>query len=589
VSPKRAPGKETRQERRRPRPLAVFALLPFFAALSTAAAQSPQLERWSESVRERAAGRGVTPLPLWAQDHNAKADSRQTAQTTPSAGTNLALPAPLAGPIGLPDGSLGIAGAGGLPPQAAAPQSPSPAPLTPGGQSGRVVQPPWSGAPQGLPPSSVAPDTPAPGPIVGNPLPPAATGEPLAPIPATPLPPPPAVPDPTAGIDGTLPPLSAFDPATLGQPGNAVYERWDRFYKVQEQDAAEGERLLREILQVTPGDAQAWLSLGYLLQRQGREAEALDAFKQAAKIRPDDEDLQLQIAYTEASLDQVKAAKARFEDLSYSSDKRIAQISCLAAQNLALPSQKLLPDPYFGEIATNPSYESRFDYGLFPAKARLGRTFGPNQRGEVYLYGDVNYDTRSEGGEAPIIFNENTAGAGIGANYRPFEEVPLTVFGEVGASYDLLFRDRNRWRADVTVGAAMFSAHGDNRQWCPGDELFPLTAFADVGGTLGTYSREDWNGILQTDARAGLNLLRSKYGTIQGYGLVRVGADTNQDFFNNFVEFGPGLAYRFPTDIPLTLRVENRTGYYFPTDRANNPYDPLYNNTRVELGLFYRF
>src|SRR6185295_4907079 len=96
----------------------------------------------------------------------------------------------------------------------------------------------------------------------------------------------------------------------------------------------------------------------------------------------------------------------------------------------------------------NPLYLSRFDDFIFNSFLRGGVALGV--RGEWEIYGSLRYtdDDKSTGGTAPQILSDNAAILGVGTRYYPFAHFPISFYVEAGQGYDLVDRNRDRWRGD---------------------------------------------------------------------------------------------------------------------------------------------
>jgi hypothetical protein len=73
---------------------------------------------------------------------------------------------------------------------------------------------------------------------------------------------------------------------------------------------------------------------------------------------------------------------------------------------------------------------------------------------------------------------------------------------------------------------------------------------------------------------------------LNAYGMLRGGVDKNREFYNNLIEYGPGISITSRVIHSLSLSVERRLGTYLPVGENNNPYSTHYKNTVVQL-LFY--
>lgn len=64
----------------------------------------------------------------------------------------------------------------------------------------------------------------------------------------------------------------AQDPVTSEyKPGNLIYDKWDRFYKIEQSQPQEAEKILIELSKLTPTDIKVWKSLTYLQIRLEKE------------------------------------------------------------------------------------------------------------------------------------------------------------------------------------------------------------------------------------------------------------------------------------------------------------------------------
>lgn len=369
------------------------------------------------------------------------------------------------------------------------------------------------------------------------------------------------------------------------KPGNPIYDRWDKFYKIEQSQPEEAEKILIELGQLTPQDIKVWKSLTYLQIRLNKQNEAIQSVRKAEQLAPQDEQLKLQEAYLLNQQKRNKEALVIFKDLSASSDPEMASKAQQAVQNLsasAVPST--FKDVYFA-----PSYESNISGAIFPLKLRYGRNLDEG-RAQVYSFLSLNRDTHSTGlnnSTETKIFDENAAVLGIGANYQPWQKIPIRLYAEVGGSYDLIDRPddndqtkvRSKFRESISAGATGYqewNAHPDmekRRIW--------KDYFTDLYGNVATYSREDYNVIGDFRLRSGLNVYRGEIGTVQVYAKAHELFDTKGKDYNNLIEGGVGVAWQPFNYMPIKFRVEQLYGYRFKGENQD------YDNTRVEM-VFYK-
>lgn len=362
------------------------------------------------------------------------------------------------------------------------------------------------------------------------------------------------------------------------KPGNPIYDRWDKFYKLEQSQPEEAEKILLELGQLTPQDLKVWKSLTYLQIRLNKQNEAIQSVRKAEQLAPQDEQLKLQEAYLLNQQKRNKEALVIFKDLSASSDPEMASKAQQAVQNLsasAVPST--FKDVYFA-----PSYESRYDDFIFPLKMRYGKNLD-NGRAQVYGFVNLNRDTKSKGGVRPEIIDENAVTVGVGANYQPWQSIPVRAYLEVGGSYDLIDRNRDKFRESVVGGVTGY------QEWYANPAVDQRTVwndyFTDLYGNVASYSREDYNVIADLRLRSGFNLYRGEAGTIQAYGKLHTLADSEGENYNNLFEYGAGVAWQPFNYVPVKLRVERLYGHYFKDALADGT--DRYNNTRTEL-VFYK-
>lgn len=362
------------------------------------------------------------------------------------------------------------------------------------------------------------------------------------------------------------------------KPGNPIYDRWDKFYKIEQSQPEEAEKILIELGQLTPQDIKVWKSLTYLQIRLNKQNEAIQSVRKAEQLAPQDEQLKLQEAYLLNQQKRNKEALVIFKDLSASSDPEMASKAQQAVQNLsasAVPST--FKDVYFA-----PSYESRYDDFIFPLKMRYGKNLD-NGRAQVYGFVNLNRDTKSKGGVRPEIIDENAVTVGVGANYQPWQSIPVRAYLEVGGSYDLIDRNRDKFRESVVGGVTGY------QEWYANPTVEQRTIwndyFTDLYGNVASYSREDYNVIADLRLRSGFNVYRGEAGTVQAYGKLHTLADSEGENYNNLFEYGAGVAWQPFNYIPVKLRVERLYGRYFKDALADGT--DTYNNTRTEL-VFYK-
>lgn len=362
------------------------------------------------------------------------------------------------------------------------------------------------------------------------------------------------------------------------KPGNPIYDRWDQFYKLEQQQPEQAEKILLELAALTPQDIKVWKSLTYLQIRLNKQDQALHSVRKASQLAPQDDQLKLQEAYLLNQLKRDREALPIFKMLAQSNDVEIATKAQQAVQNLSGGTVK----PVFKDIYFAPSYESRYDDFIFPLKMRYGRNLD-NGRAQVYGFMNLNRDTKSRGGVRPEIIDENAVTVGVGANYQPWLSIPVRAYLELGGSYDLIDRNRDKFRESVVGGVTGY------QEWYVNPSVENRTVwndyFTDLYGNVASYSREDYNVIADLRLRSGFNVYRGETGTVQAYAKLHALADSEGENYNNLFEYGAGVAWQPFNYVPVKVRVERLYGHYFKDALANG--QDRYNNTRTEL-VFYK-
>ena len=109
--------------------------------------------------------------------------------------------------------------------------------------------------------------------------------------------------------------------------------------------------------------------------------------------------------------------------------------------------------------------------------------------------------------------------------------------------------------------------------------------FTDLYGNIASYSREDYNVIVDLRLRSGFNVYRGETGTVQAYGKLHGLADSKNQNYNNLFEYAAGIAWQPFSYAPVKLRVERLYGHYFNGGLADGA--DSYNNTSSEM-VFYK-
>jgi tetratricopeptide (TPR) repeat protein len=383
--------------------------------------------------------------------------------------------------------------------------------------------------------------------------------------------------------------LTAFAAGTAMAQQSGADALLNRFYGLREKDPAAARAAIEEAVRRYPQDSRVQLEIGYLTLAAGDKRRALAAFRAAVALIPARADLWSQIGYIENDLARPEAALAAFEEslrlepgndtvrteIAYlqdrlgrkraaarsfravipSKDPKLASQACGAYSNLRAQPDKLLPNPFFAEYYLAPEYRTHFGVSVLPFDARAGASFGETTIVEPYVSFRLTRDSRSGNGTlGPQIFYDNALVAGLGLRVPPHGCIPFAVFGEGGAGFDMVARDRERGRDDVRGGVVGYW-EWNTALACPPGTSFPFRPIFDIYGD-GIYFTRYQNFIAYVRMRPGLRLFERPEVAIDAYALFAGTIDSLSLADNRQLEVGGGLALRLYELMGLTLRAE---------------------------------
>ncbi len=324
------------------------------------------------------------------------------------------------------------------------------------------------------------------------------------------------------------------------------------------------------------------LSRGYALVGKDPVA-ALDAFREAQQIAPSDT-IALQIAYLLHRVGRDGEADSAFVGLTASTNadfRERAQSALLVLDDLRR-SQRV---PDWLRVSTAALNDSRLRDGILWATVQGGRCLSDDRVWNVVGSLGLSADTRSTGGQLPVLYSDNVLLLAAGVRVLPFSGGAIDVEG--GIAYDVRVRGtRARTRGD-------FRAIGTY-----GTGIYPIpvraetmrlsgSLFADFGMSAGYYSRYS-NAIAYMQGRAGIRLLEYRAAALDAYALAYGVADTRRDYANNVMEAGGGLRLVPEHSWGVALHFEFRRGEYVGETRRDAPGDLYYSTFRF-MAVVERF
>lgn len=365
-------------------------------------------------------------------------------------------------------------------------------------------------------------------------------------------------------------------------------EMMDNYYSLKKTNRYHSITLLKKINNQFPNNFDAQTEMGYYLLQQHKQREALSYFLKAQKIKPHDFIIANQIGFIENNLELNKEAYQQFNNATHSPDNITSSQAEVALVNLSNWRYKYLPDPWYFEFYTEPYYTSRFTDYIAPLEARLGAALGRYKQFMVYLSYKQSTDTQSTGsGTAPQIYNDNAGVIAAGARIFPYPMF-LGFYAEYGTAYNIGNQTiYPPWEQDFRGGSSYSGQWGAPAAYAS-KFVVECKPWTDVYSNVGYYSRyENWIG--QARQRFGVRVFRWRHTTLSPYLMGQYFFDSQHLYYNNLIEFGPGISLQPYNLINFSVSYEHLFGYYIPTqDSSNNPYGSHYQTNIVRAQFFIR-
>ena len=334
----------------------------------------------------------------------------------------------------------------------------------------------------------------------------------------------------------------------------------------------------------SPTRLQSLKQAGYLAIKNNRTYLAIDRFTKAYALSQDPT-IAMQLGYLYDQVNNKPEAYRFFQLASHSRDQSLAFQANNAMTNLSGLQTKGLPTPYFSEVFFNPFTESRFGLTVRPFVARLGVEQNNVLYTKQYVFFRRTDDNKSMNlGQLSQIYEDNVQITGVGGQITPIPGFPLVGFLEAGTAYDLVYRDRERWRGDFRSGLMYYNEFGARPAYF--DQLTLSTKYySDLYGEA-TYFTRYRNVIAGVKTHQGIRLLQYHSSMVSLYATGRAITDTQREFYNNFAEIGPGIEWIPTNRLNIKIRLEHVNGVYLPAGATPNPYSQYYTNNLAQL-LFY--
>ncbi|STX51434.1 Uncharacterized enzyme of heme biosynthesis [Legionella busanensis] len=359
----------------------------------------------------------------------------------------------------------------------------------------------------------------------------------------------------------------------------------DEFYTLKKRDKKLAWQAIQKIAQKYPNNTLALKEAGFLAIELKQSNDAILYFTRVYNLTHEPE-IAMQLGYLYDQTPNKYQAYQYFKLATLSSNKELELKAQNALTNLAGLQTKVLPPPYFGELFFTPFTQSRFGLTVRPIIARYGLEFNNDLHSRVYFNFRRTDDNKTNiAGDLPQIYEDNVRIMGVGGSINPLKNFPLVAWLEAGQAYDLVYRNRNRWRGDLRGGLMYYNEFGTKPAYYDTFRISP-DYYSTLYGDITYFSRYDNNVIGTFITRQGIRILQYHASIINIYMLGRVFQDTRREFFNNLVEYGPGVGFIPSNRFRIEIRFDYINGTYLPAGGSVNPYGKHYTNKMLQL-LYY--
>lgn len=326
---------------------------------------------------------------------------------------------------------------------------------------------------------------------------------------------------------------------------------------------------------------------GFKAIKQKNLCKAINYLTKAYQISHEPS-LAMQLGYLYDLINNKPLAYKYFSLAAKTKEKSLSLKAENAMTNLSGLQTKALPAPYYSEFFFNPFSQTRFGLTVRPMVIRLGiEQVNPWFTKEYAFFRRTDDNQSMNLGKISQIYEDDVQITGIGGQITPIKGLPLVGFLETGVAYDLIYRNRNRYRGDLRAGFMYYDEYGARPAYF--DRVFlSLNYYSDLYGEATYFSRYNNNVIAGVKTHQGIRLLQYHSSMLNLYATGRVITDVQRQFYNNFAEIGPGIELVPTNRFNVKIRFEHVNGVYLPAGATPNPYSQYYTNTLVQLLVYIK-
>lgn len=381
-------------------------------------------------------------------------------------------------------------------------------------------------------------------------------------------------------LPSRYPYLSEFERALALDPGNLQLLRDVAYQQGQPVPAAP------TALQSRPAPAEAPISdpktLGLQSLEKGFLADALKYLQLAHEADPSDDEVKLKLGWAFNIFKDDETALHWFDLARRSPDPAIAQEAAKAYRNLA-PAYERFRTTFWIYPIYSSRWEDVFGYAQLKTEVRVPRMAFLRPYVSMRFLGDVRGEIQAAFG--PEYLSERSVIFAAGLSTRAWHGI--TSWFEAGEAliYEETASQRRRFMPDYRGGVSYAKGFG-NLLTKGSHGLFAET---NLDGVFISRFNDDM--LAYSQNRAGYTLRALTKGPAENGGFhaqvlwnANLTADSQRQYWANYVETGPGLRFRFDKS-PVLYSVSLLRGVYLVN--LYNPRRPNYNELRV--GVWYAF
>lgn len=339
--------------------------------------------------------------------------------------------------------------------------------------------------------------------------------------------------------------------------------------------------------------ASGLLELAYKQKAAGQSQRAEATFRAAAHAGADAQVIALELAYLALDRHDVAQAKLELQGAARGPDaarRKQAESELAGLESGASSGGHLWADLYAEAFGWSRRIGAEQNQDLVPM-LRLRAFYTPLLALDVSLYavGQITRDLASRGaanGGLPLIYADNSALVGGGLLWRLWGR-RLGLFAQIGPAFELLDGTGQRVRLDARVGAHLGLESSECSPAARSGSAWSFATCQELYAEATYVNRYDNDVIGFARGRSSVRFAITGPIEWQVTGELRVAKDSNNEYYNNFVDGGLGLRLRLLAPVRIELMFAPHVGTYFGLHHLDPAPDPLhYVDLRIQAATY---